>query len=131
MISIIVYALAALFILGGFLAGYGALVISKQLHRQSVTVSELDSRYTAQNQALTAQLKATNDSLTQALTQTQAQLARQQELLTRQQDTLNRLLSATQDNTTAWRQERQARASETASLRIRVRDLEDQPRLRP
>lgn len=127
----VVYGLAGLFVLGALLAGYGAYVITKQLHQQSVTMSDLDSRYSAQNRALTAELKATNDSLTEALTKTQGQLSRQQELLVRQQDSINKVITADDANIAAWRQERQARAAETASLRNRLRNLEDQPRLGP
>jgi hypothetical protein len=130
-ISMVVYVLVGLFLVGGLLAGYGSYVIFKQIHQQSLTLTDLDNRYTAQNQALSAQLKASNDSLTEALTQTQAQLSRQQELVTREQDSINRLVTASDSNAAAWRQERQSRAAEEASLRIRVRNLEDQPRLNP
>ncbi len=126
-IAIIVYSLVGLFALGTILAGYGAYVITRQIHKQSLTLSDLDTRYTAENHALTVQLQATNDSLSRSL----AQIARQQELLTRQQDALNKLADAAEANTAAWRQERQARAAEAASLRSRIRDLEDEPRFSP
>jgi chromosome segregation ATPase len=133
MIAIIVYTLAGLFVLGGLLAAYGAYTISRQMHQQSVTLTDLDSRYSAETQALTAQLKASNDSLTEALTQAQAQLKRQQELLareqeqlTRQQDVSNKLVTANDAITAALRQERQQRAAETATLRAHVRTLEEQ-----
>jgi hypothetical protein len=130
-ISMVVYALVGLFVIGGLLAGYGTYVIFKQIHQQSLTLADLDSRYAAQNRALSAQLKASNDSLTESLTQTQSQLNRQQDLLGREEDAVNKLIAANEANTTAWRQERQARAAETASLRSRIRDLEDEPRLTP
>jgi hypothetical protein len=126
-IAIIVYSLVGLFALGTILAGYGAYVITRQIHKQSMTLNDLDSRYTSENHALSVQLQATNDSLARSL----AQIARQQELLTREQDSLNKLADAAQANTAAWRQERQSRAGETASLRARIRDLEDQPRFGP
>jgi cell division protein FtsB len=126
-ISIIVYTLVGFVVLGTILAGYGAYVITRQIHKQSMTLSDIDSRYTAENHALALQLQATNDSLARSV----AQIARQQELLNRQQDALNKLANAAEANTAAWREERQARAAEAASMRARIRDLEDEPRFSP
>jgi hypothetical protein len=117
-----------MFIMAGLLAGYGSYVIFKQIHEQSLTLADLDSRYTAENKTLSAQIKASNDSLTEAMTQAQGQLSRQQELLTREQDSINRLITASDANASAWRQERQSRAAEEATLRLRMRNLEDQSR---
>ena len=72
---------------------------------------------------LNAKLAATQDTLAQA----QAQIARQQDLILRQQEEINRLIAATNDNADALKAEKQARAQETASLRARVRDLENRP----
>jgi hypothetical protein len=127
LISIIVYVLVGLFVLGTILAGYGAYVISRQIHQQSITLSDLDSRYTARTQALATQLQTTND----ALARSNAQIAREQELIALQQENLTKLANAAEANTAAWRVERQSRAAETASLRARVRDLEDQPHFGP
>ncbi len=126
-LSILVYSLIGLFVVGALLAGYGAFVFSKQIHQQSVTMSDLDSRYAAQNQTLTAELKSTQE----ALLQVQTLATRQQDILARQQDTINKLLTATSDDANAIRQEHAARAeetsireNETAALRARVRTLE-------
>ena len=131
MIAMIVYGLVGVFILGAILAFYGGYVITRQIHQQSVTMTDLDSRYSAENQALTAQLKASNDSLTEALTQTQAQLKREQELILRQQDSINRLTLTADASTAALRQEHQGRIAETANLKARVRILEEQPHFGP
>jgi hypothetical protein len=120
LLSYVVYGLIAFFVISAGLAAYGADVIFKQLHDQSVTVSDLDARYAAANKDLNAKLATTQDTLGQA----QAQIARQQDLILKQQEELNRLIAATSDNESAIRQEKQARAQEAASLRERVRDLE-------
>jgi hypothetical protein len=120
LLAYVVYGLIAFFVIGALLAGYGTKVIFDRLHDQSATVSDLDARYTAENKDLNAKLATTQDTLTQA----QAQIARQQDLILKQQEELNRLIAATNDNTSALRAEKQARAEETASLRERVRDLE-------
>ena len=127
-LSFIVYGLVAIFVLGAILAAYGGYAITRQIHQQSLTISDLDSRYGAANQALSAQLKASNDSLTQALTQTQAQITRQEALLVRQQDTINKLSSDADADVAALRQERTARSTEAATLRARLRLLEEQNR---
>jgi hypothetical protein len=126
-LNIIVYGLIAFFVLAAILAGYGAHDVYKQLHQQSVTVSDLDSRYAAANQQLTDELKATQ----QAVIQTQSQLNRTQELAVRQQDTLTRLQAALDAETEALREERATRAAETSirvsensALRARVHALE-------
>ncbi len=131
-INYIVYALAAFLVLSAALAGYGAYVLSKQIHHQSVTLADLDTRYSEQNRELTSQLKAVDDTLTDALNQTRAQVNRQQEIILHQQESINTLtaqntkLAASEAATEATlRQERQYRAYETASLRTRVHALED------
>ena len=126
-IAIIVYTLVGLFAVGTLLAGYGAYAISRQIHKQSITLTDLDSRYAAENHELTLQLQATNDSLARS----NALIARQQDMLGKQQEALTRLANEAEATNAAWRQERQARAAETASLRARVRDLEDLPRFSP
>jgi hypothetical protein len=119
-LSYVVYGLIAFFVLGIALAGYGADVIFKQLHEQSVTVSDLDQRYAEANKELTAKLATTQDTLTEA----QAQISRQQEVIMKQQEDLNKLLDDTKENSDAIKAEKQARAQEAASLRARIRDLE-------
>jgi len=126
-LNIIVYGLIAFFVIAAALAGYGAHDVYKQLHQQSVTVSDLDSRYAAANQQLTDQLKATQ----QAIIQTQSQLNRTQELAVRQQDSLAKLQAALDAETQALRDERATRAAETSirvsensALRARVHALE-------
>jgi hypothetical protein len=126
-LSIAVFSLIGLFVVGAVLAGYGAYVFSKQIHQQSVTMSDLDNRYAAQNQSLTAELKTTQE----ALAQVQGEQGQQQQLITRQQDAITKLLAANTDSINALRQEKAARAeeasiraSETAALRSRVRNLE-------
>jgi hypothetical protein len=119
-LAYVVYALIAFFVISAGLAVYGADVIFKQIHEQSLTVSDLDARYAAADKDLTAKLATTQDTLTAA----QAQIARQQELIVQQQEALNKLIAATNDNAGAVKSERTARAQETASLRERVRELE-------
>ena len=116
-----VYALIGFFVVSAGLAIYGADVIFKQLHDQSVTVTDLDARYGAANKDLNVKLAATQDTLNQA----QAQITRQQALIVAQQEELNRLIAATNDNESGLKVEKQARAQETANLRARVRDLEN------
>jgi hypothetical protein len=126
-LSMAVYVLIGLFVFGALLAGYGAYVVSKQIHQQSVTVNDLDTRFTDKTLTLTAQLATTDDALAQA----EGQLKREQELILRQQDTINKLTASSDALEVAWKQEHQARvtetnirASETANLRGRVRALE-------
>jgi cell division protein FtsB len=126
-LNLIVYALIAIFVLGAGLAAYGAHVIFKQLNAQSMTVSELDSRYSTANQELNAQLKTT----AQAVLQLQEQVNRDQELALKQQDAITKLQSDLSSDTESLRQERAARAtetsiriSETSALRARLRALE-------
>jgi hypothetical protein len=120
LLSIIVYTLIGLFVVGASLSGYGTYVIFKQLRQQSVTVSDLDARLSAQNSALATQLQTTVTTLSEA----QAQIGREQELILKQQETINKLIAAAQDNAAAIRTERATRADETASIRERLRDLE-------
>ena len=121
-LSYIVYAIGALLIIGAALAIYGGYTLSRQIHEQSVTMSDLDARYAAENKQLTAALGTTNDTLEQA----QAQIRRQEEMIARQQDTINKLVTTNDEIVAALKQERLQRASETANLRARVRSLEDE-----
>jgi hypothetical protein len=121
LLSYVVYGLIAFFVISAILAGYGADVIFKQLHDQSMTVSDLDARYAEANKDLTAKLATTQDTLTQA----QAQIGRQQDLIVKQQEELNKLIAATNDNESAIKLEKSSRAQETVNLRARVRDLEN------
>jgi hypothetical protein len=123
LLSYVVYGLIAFFVIGVALAGYGANVIFRQIHDQSVTVADLDTRYAAANKDLGVKLATTQESLIES----QGQITRQQELILKQQDAINRLLSATTDGANALKAEKQARAQETANLRARVRDLENKP----
>ncbi len=120
LLSYVVYGLIAFFIISGGLAGYGAKVIFSKLNDQSHTVSDLDARYSAANKDLNAKLATAQDTLNQA----QTQIARQQDLIMKQQEELNRLITAASDNDAAIKQERQARAQDTANLRGRVKMLE-------
>ena len=120
LLSYVVYGLIAFFVLGAALAGYGGYVLSQRIHDQGLTVSDIDSRYAAANKDLNAKLATTQDTLSQA----QAQISRQNDLIVKQQDDLNRLIAASNDLTKALASERQTRAQENASLRARVRDLE-------
>jgi len=119
-LSYVVYALIAFFVISAVLAAYGADVIFKRLDDQSTTVAELDQHYAKLTDDLNAKLAATQDTLTQA----QAQIARQQDLIVKQQEELNRLIAATNDNSSAIQQEKETRAEAEASLRARVKDLE-------
>jgi hypothetical protein len=122
-LAYVVYALIGFFVVGAALAGYGTYVLSKQIHDQSVTVSDVDQRYALATKDLHAKLATTQDTLSQA----QAQIARQQDLIVKQQEELNRLIAATNENANALRLEKQARTQEAAILRARLRDLEYRP----
>lgn len=122
-LNYVVYGLIGFFVIGALLAGYGTKVIFDRLRDQSATVSDLDARYAAANKDLNAKLAATQDTLAQA----QAQIGRQQDLIVKQQEELNKLIADTNDNVSALKVEKQARAQETANLRERVRDLENRP----
>jgi hypothetical protein len=121
-LAYVVYAIGALLIIGAGLAIYGGYVLSQQIHQQSVTMSDLDARYAAENKSLTDALGTTNDSLSQA----QGQIRRQEEMIARQQDTINKLVITNDEIVAALKQERLTRASETTNLRARVRALEDE-----
>jgi hypothetical protein len=130
-LNIIVYGLIGLFVVAALLAAYGANDVYKQLHQQSVTVSDLDSRYTATFQDLNSQIKAQDQATRQLQAQLQGQLNQSQELLVRQQEELTKLQTALDAETEALRQERATRAAETSirvsensALRERVRALE-------
>lgn len=120
-LAYVVYALIGFFVVVTALAGYGAYVVSVQLHQQSVTVRDLDEHYAKVTNDLNTKFAATQETLSQA----QAQIARQQDVIVKQQEELNRLISATNENASALKVEKQARAQETASLRARVKDLEN------
>jgi len=124
LLTIIVYVLIGFFVLTSSLAGYGLYALSKQLQKQSLTMGELDRHYAAENQALTAQLKSTMDTLTQA----QAQIGREQELILRQQEAINKLMTANDAVAASLRQERLIRADETSTLRSRVNQMESSGR---
>ena len=111
-LSILVYTLIGLFLVGSSLSGYGAWVLSKQIHQQSVTVDDLDKRMSDRSQTLEDQLKTTMTTLSEA----QAQIAREQELILKQQETINKLITATDDNASALRQEKAARAQGNGEL---------------
>ncbi len=126
-LSYAVYILGGLFVFGVLLAGYGTYILSKQIHQQSVTVNDLDTRFSEKTQTLTAQLATTDDALAQA----EAQLKREQDVILHQQDTINKLTTDSETTLAALKQERQARttetairASETSALRAKVRTLE-------
>jgi polyhydroxyalkanoate synthesis regulator phasin len=124
LLAYVVYGLIAFFVVSALLAGYGTKVIFDRLHDQSATVSDLDARYGAANKDLTAKLATAQDTLNQA----QAQIARQQDLIVKQQEEINRVITAMNDTTSAMKAEKQARTMETASLRARVKDLENKQR---
>ncbi len=119
-LSILVYTLIGLFVVGASLAGYGAYVVTKQLDQQSVTMKDFDTRYAADYKDINVKLATTMDTLGQA----QAQIGRQQELIVKQQETINKLLSAAEDNAAAIKLERSARAQDTANIKARLKDLE-------
>jgi hypothetical protein len=121
-LTYIVYAIGALLVISAGLAIYGGYTLSRQIHQQSVTVSDLDARYAAENKTLNAALGATDDALAEA----QAQIHRQEDMITRQQDTINKLVVTNDEIVNALKAERLTRASETANLRARVRSLEDE-----
>jgi hypothetical protein len=123
-LEIVVYVLIGFFVLSACLAAYGAYTLSRQIHEQSVTMNDLNTRYDAQNKTLAAAIAASDENLTLA----QAQIHHQQEQLLRDQDTITKLVSANDNTVAALRQERSTRAGETASLRARVHTLETQPR---
>jgi len=119
-LSILVYTLIAVFVVGASLAGYGAYVITKQLDKQSVTMKDFDERYAADYKDINARLVTTMDNLSAA----QAQIERQQTLIVKQQETISKLLSASEDTAEALKMERATRTQETANLRTRLKNLE-------
>lgn len=134
-LNLAVYALIALFVLGGGLAAYGAHIIFKQLNDQSSTVSDLDARFAKATDELDTQLKATQQSVLQL----QTQANREQDLLLRQQDSIGKVQASLTSTIESLHQERSARASETAKriaedavLRNRLHALESrEPTYRP
>ena len=137
-ISIMVYVLIGFVVIGASLAGYGAYVLSKQIHQQSVTMTDLDNRYAAQNREITNSVKTLDDALTETTIKTEAQIGRQQELILRQQDSINKLtsdneklVSAVEANESALHTERQTRSYETTALRNRLHLIENQSRFNP
>jgi hypothetical protein len=119
-LSVLVYTLIGLFVVGASLSGYGAYVLSKQIQQQSVTVGDLDKRVTDENRVLSDQLKTTMANLSEA----QSVIAREQDMIVKQQEMINKLIAAAQDNAAAIKAERATRADETSSIRARLRDLE-------
>jgi hypothetical protein len=119
-LAYIVYGFLAIFVLTVALAGYGGYTLTRQLHEQSATITDLDSRYDAANKDLTAKLAATQNTLQQA----QAQIGRQQDLIVKQQEDFNRLLTATTANDAALKAEKAARQQDIAILRARVHELD-------
>ena len=85
-----VYGLIAVFLLGAGLATYGSVVIFDKLHDQSTSISSLDDKYSQKVAGLDKQLAATEDALTQA----QAQNARQLDLINKQEEEINQLRTA-------------------------------------
>jgi hypothetical protein len=119
-LSILVYTLIGLFLIGGLLSAYGAYTITKQLNKQSVTMADFDARYSADYKDINGRLVLTMDNLTQA----QAQIAREQDLINKQQDLIAKMQAANDDLANALRQEKATRAQETANIRSRLKDLE-------
>jgi hypothetical protein len=119
-LAYVVYALIALFVLGGGLAVYGTSVLFQRISDQSHTVADLDQHYAQANKDLLAKLTSTQESLDVA----QAQVNRQQDLISKEQESLNRLLSANSDSINALKLEKQARMQEETTLRARLRELE-------
>jgi hypothetical protein len=120
LLAYVVYGFIAVFIICAGLSIYGAVTIFDRLHDQSVTVTDLDSRYSEANKEINAKLTVTQDTLSQA----QAEITRQQDLIVKQQEELNRLIATQDDLANALKTEKSARATETSALRARVKDVE-------
>ncbi len=124
-LSYFVYGLIAVFVFGAGLATYGAVIIFDKLHDESTSISSLDDKYAAKVDGLNKQLASTQDTLTQA----QAQISRQQDLLSKQEEEINQLRTAINASSSASADaihaEAKARAQEAAALRARIRDLEN------
>jgi hypothetical protein len=120
LLSYIVYGFIAVFVICAILAGFGAKTIFDRLRDQSATVAELDSHYAEANKELNAKLTVTQETLAEA----QANITRQQDLIVKQQEELNRLIAAQTDLTDALKTEKANRASDTASLRARLKEVE-------
>ena len=104
--SIVVYVLIGLFVLSACLAGYGGYTLSRQIHAQSVTVSDLDARYAAQNR----RSRRRSPRRTTTCRRRRRSFAAIRKILLRQQDTINKLVSANDATVAALRQERSTRA---------------------
>ncbi len=126
-----VYSLIAVFLIGAGLATYGSVIIFDKLHDQSTNITSLDDKYSAKVDALNKQLATTQDALTQA----QAQTARQLDLLNKQEEEINQLrtamAAASAASADAIHAEAHARSQEAAALRARIREVENRTSLEP
>lgn len=110
------YSLLGAVILFALLASFGGYTLYEMIQRQSVTVAQLDARYTDQlnkQQADLAQLRAETDKLTD-------QLSAVANLMAKQQEQLKRTAAAVDDANNNLK----ARAHDISDLKDRVRHLE-------
>ncbi|HEX4140599.1 MAG TPA: hypothetical protein VHY09_09650, partial [Candidatus Methylacidiphilales bacterium] len=123
-LSYFVYGLIAVFVIGAGLATYGSVVIFGQLHDHATSISGLDAKYAQKDADLTKTVLTMQDTLSQA----NATIARQQDLLSKQEEEINQLRTAintaSSASADAIHAESRARAQEAANLRARIRDLE-------
>jgi hypothetical protein len=112
-LSTVAYSLIAGIFLVAVLAGFGGYVLWKQIQDQSVTVSQLDSKY---------QLRTTE--LADELSQASLQIGELQAALKKQQDQLTRVSAISEETSASLRIERQTRAKEMIELQKRIRRLE-------
>ena len=119
-----VYGLIAVFLVGAGLATYGSVIIFDKLHDQSTNISSLDDKYGQKVADLNKELITQGD----ALNQSNATVARQQDLLAKQEEEISQLraaiAAASSASGDAIHAEARARAQENATLRARLRDLE-------
>jgi hypothetical protein len=89
-LSYFVYGLIAVFVIAGALATYGSVVIFDKLHDQSTSISSLDDKYTQKDAELTKAIVTTQETLSQA----NATIAQQRDLLNKQEEEISQLHAA-------------------------------------
>jgi uncharacterized coiled-coil protein SlyX len=124
-LSYFVYGLIAVFVIGASLATYGTVIIFDRLHDHATSISSLDDKYAQKDAELTKAIVTMQDSLSQS----NATIAQQRDLLNKQEEEINQLHaainSASSATADAIHAEARARANEAAALKARIRDLEN------
>ena len=119
-----VYGLIAVVVIGASLATYGTVIIFDRLHDHATSISSIDDKYAQKDAELTKAIVTMQDTLSQS----NATIAQQRDLLNKQEEEINQLHAAINAANTATADaihaEARARANEAAALKARIRDLE-------